>query len=768
MVSRQTRGAGRGSTSLIFLAVAVLAVLTSLSSAYAAEPSFTVRGHGFGHGIGMSQYGAKGMAENRWAYSRILSHFYQGTTLGSLATEPVVRVAIQKSDTAQGFWTVRGNNADIWVDYPKRTNSSGDFASGGYLVLPRGQAFTICPLGSTTHITIRDQSSVVKAVILGDWVHLWERDTTKPRYSGIVQVSHATGPFERPNILYEGSIKLQRSTTSRALLHARNYVYLEDYVQGVVPRESPASWAREALKAQAVAARSYVYAGLSPGSSFDVWCTTSSQVYNGWGQWESSYGNVRHADDPWTTTHEGDWLSDPAVEETRLQVVKYGTTTVKTYFHSTSGGHTEDIDKAWPSATPQPYFQGVPDPYESTSGATYDDWGPWTYTATEVRNKLLSAGISASDLPRTITDMRTAKRGDSGRVMELVLYGGTGETPKTLSGSTAMTRVRNALCAGKDTWFYVDPKSVRVYGSNRYATSAKLSASGFTSAGSVVVASGASFADALAASGLAGTVDAPVLLVTASTAPEDVLAEIRRLGATKAYVVGGTSAVADAVIVKLRTIPVLSAYGRIERISGVDRYETAAKVALRIQSLKGGATLARAIVVSGTSFADAIAAAPLAFRKDLPVLLVNTGGVPASTRNALASIRATQALAVGGEAVIPPAVLAGLGVPSMRIAAGISRYDTAARLADYLVASEGFTWDNVHIASGVSLVDALSAGPYAGRKNGPVLFSQTYAATTYTTSRLATHKGITDHAYILGGHGALNNVVEAQVEQALQ
>lgn len=750
-------------TSVVVLTAVFLLALCAPAF---AEATFTVRGHGFGHGIGMSQYGAKGMAEHGASYSSILSHFYQGTTLGSLATEPIVRVAIQKDDISQGYWTVRGNNADIWVDYPGRSNSTSNFASGGYLVLPKGQAFTVTPLGSTTKITIRDQNSVPKGVITGSWVHLWERDTTKPRYSGLVQIMHATGPFDRQNMLYHGSLKLERGTTSttNTLLHARNYVYLEDYVKCVVPRESPASWATEAIKAQAVAARSYAYVGLKPASSFDMYCTTRSQVYNGWGQWDSVDGSVRHGDNPDTVALEGDWQSDPEVAATKLQLVKYGTTTVMTYFHSSSGGHTEDIDKAWPSSAAQPYYQGVPDPYGTSA---YDDWGPWTYTATEVRSRLLGAGIPAADVPATITDMRVTKRGDSGRVMEIVLYGGVGETPKTLSGSTAMSRVRNAIAGSYDTWFYINAKTARIAGEDRYETSTKLSKAAFSTASSVVIANGSSFADALAASGLAGTVNAPLLLVTNTSAPDGVMAEIRRLGATKAYVIGGGNAISDSVIYQLRTIPVLAPYGQIERISGVDRYDTARKIALKIQSLKGGGPLPRAVIVSGTRFADAVAVSPLAFRKDLPVLLVN-GDVPSSyTVSGLAAIKATQLLVVGGDGVVTPQAVSSLGIPSIRIAAGANRYDTAGKLADYMVASEGFTWDIIQVANGNSLVDALSAGPYAGRWNGPLLYSSVYSVPVETTGRLVLHKGVTDHAYLLGGTFALNNVIEAKVEQSL-
>jgi N-acetylmuramoyl-L-alanine amidase len=245
------------------------------------------------------------------------------------------------------------------------------------------------------------------------------------------------------------------------------------------------------------------------------------------------------------------------------------------------------------------------------------------------------------------------------------------------------------------------------------------------------------------------------------------MAEIERLGATMAYVIGGGNAISDSVIYQLRTIPVLQPYGQIERISGVDRYDTARKIALKIQALKGGVTLPRAVVVSGTRFADAVAVAPMAFKKDLPILLVNEDGAPAATMDALAAIKSSQLLVVGGDGVVPPAVITSMGVPAVRIAAGENRFDTAGKLADYMVASEGFTWDNVHVANGNSLVDALAAGPFAGRRNGPLLYATVYAVPVETGGRLVAHKGVTDHLYLLGGTFALNNVVEAKVEQSL-
>ena len=135
-------------------------------------------------------------------------------------------------------------------------------------------------------------------------------------------------------------------------LRALNVVGLEQYLYGVVPAEMPSTWAPEALKSQAVAARSYALATRQVGAPFDVYSDTRSQMYLG----ISSESPATNA----------------AVDATKGQVLFYKGTVATTYFSSTSGGKTES-SQAW-TGTALPYLVSVSDPYDEIS--PYHDWGP--------------------------------------------------------------------------------------------------------------------------------------------------------------------------------------------------------------------------------------------------------------------------------------------------------------------------------------------------------------------------------------------------------
>src|SRR5262249_1171320 len=134
---------------------------------------------------------------------------------------------------------------------------------------------------------------------------------------------------------------------------AINFVSLEDYVRGVVPKESPTSFPPEALKAQAVAARSYALAVPVHGTSFDQYDDTRSQVYGG-ASAETTKTNQRG-------------------EAAAGQVVTYNGKVPQTFFFSTSGGHTEnnEFSSLGFGQPPVPYLRGVDDPYEATAGSPY-------------------------------------------------------------------------------------------------------------------------------------------------------------------------------------------------------------------------------------------------------------------------------------------------------------------------------------------------------------------------------------------------------------
>src|SRR5205807_1005231 len=135
-----------------------------------------------------------------------------------------------------------------------------------------------------------------------------------------------------------------------------NAIGLDDYVRGVVAAEMPSSWAAQALAAQAVAARTYALTSGVGGSAYQLYPDTRSQEYGG-GAAETAATNA-------------------AVAATRGQIVTYNGSPAITYFFSSSGGYTEDVQYAFPGATQQPWLRGVPDPYD---GAGNDPYHLWVY-----------------------------------------------------------------------------------------------------------------------------------------------------------------------------------------------------------------------------------------------------------------------------------------------------------------------------------------------------------------------------------------------------
>jgi stage II sporulation protein D len=188
-------------------------------------------------------------------------------------------------------------------------------------------------------------------------------------------------------------------------VQAINAVGLEDYVRGVVSAESPPSWPIEALKAQAVAARSYAVttdAGTA-NDGFTQYADTRSQMYKGVA-----------AELPQT---------DAAVAATGDEVVAQNGQAVTTYFFSTSGGHTENVEDSFIGALPKSWLRGVDDPYDSVSPR--HDWGPFTFSQARVQAKL--KGLVRGSF-RGITVLQ---RGASPRIVRAEVNGTNGVTQVT-------------------------------------------------------------------------------------------------------------------------------------------------------------------------------------------------------------------------------------------------------------------------------------------------------------------------------------------------
>jgi stage II sporulation protein D len=365
---------------------------TCFAAPAGSGPLLVFTGHGWGHGVGMSQYGAYGYAQHGWPAEQILSHYYPGTTVG---TAPVSSVRVLLADKKKTL-TLSSDVPFTVRDGLGKTHAlaAGPLSFGATLMLTvDGQA---TPQALTPPLTFRAGAGAPL--------------TLKLPYRGQIQVDVVDGK-----------------------LRAINLVGLEQYLYGVVPSEMPANWSSEALKAQAVAARSYAIATRQVGAPYDVFNDTRSQVYLG-------------------LSHESPATSG-AVDATKAQVLFYGGKVATTFFSSTSGGTTESAAN-W-TGTAVPYLVSVADPYDVLS--PYHDWGPVPVTGKTI--------VSALKLPGPLTDITTTRTA-TGRVGTVDLFA------QTLDLSVAGTKLRGALGL-RSTWFDVGifslapplPNAPVVYGS---------------------------------------------------------------------------------------------------------------------------------------------------------------------------------------------------------------------------------------------------------------------------------------------------------------
>ncbi|MBE0476775.1 MAG: cell wall-binding repeat-containing protein [Coriobacteriia bacterium] len=293
------------------------------------------------------------------------------------------------------------------------------------------------------------------------------------------------------------------------------------------------------------------------------------------------------------------------------------------------------------------------------------------------------------------------------------------------------------------------PVASRLAGADRTKTSVRVSRKSFPNgAQTVVVASGETFPDALVAGPLAVALDAPILLTPRTRLPSALADEIARLGARKAVVVGGGPAVDSSVARRLDSLRGVS----VERIAGRDRYETAAKVAVRLRALSGRPD--RVFVASGEGFADALSAGPLAAAEGAPILLTRPSSLPGVTREAVAASRAGSTLVVGGSAAVSESVLRRL--PSPRRVGGRDRYETSRLLAE-LALAEGFLPLRALAASGASYPDGLAASTLGARLRAPLVLTPPAGRDRQATALLRSLRGELLDLYVIGGEAAVGD-----------
>lgn len=314
--------------------------------------------------------------------------------------------------------------------------------------------------------------------------------------------------------------------------------------------------------------------------------------------------------------------------------------------------------------------------------------------------------------------------------------------------------------------------SERLEGQFRYETAVDVSQETFAGGSTdVVLATGEDYADALAGNGLAGHLNAPVLLTPTDTLYPATLAEIERLGADNVWIMGGTEAISADVEAALD-----AAGYNTERRGGINRIETAVDIAEEIGAANIGDTMTdqrTAIVVRGFNFPDAVSASSAAFAETIPVLLTHSDDLSDSTDAALTDLGIERVLILGGTDAVSAAVeteIEGDGITVDRFA-GDFRYDTAIDFAqDFLMAELGWAQANgsgYDLATGEKFPDALAAGPHAGTNEYPIILTPSETVYQPVATFLAANCEVFDIQVVIGGTAAVaQDVADAHAAAA--
>jgi stage II sporulation protein D len=369
-----------------------LAVLTFLAFAVLAAPAsadYVIDGRGWGHGVGMSQYGAYGYAlEEGRDFRWILGHYYTGTSIGRVATSKIrVRLRRTRVPKVCGATLLRDS-------------------SGRRVRLRDTRVYRLNPMGATGLRVVDASNGRVRA-----------RVVAPVRVLGGTSVClRGTAENGVSNGFYRGTLRLYRDGGASVVV---NDLGLESYLFGVVASEMPSSWATEALKAQAVVARSYALRSRQPDEEYDVFADTRSQMYRG------------IAGEAATAT--------AAVRATRAFAVRYGVEIAQTFFFSTSGGRTAANEEGFGGGLPVPYLRSVDDPYDTLSPVH-----TWTVRLTDKAAAKALKDVRLGDH----SDLVVSSTTPTGRVATLDVVGSDGTA--TISGDDA-----RGLLSLRSTWFTV-------------------------------------------------------------------------------------------------------------------------------------------------------------------------------------------------------------------------------------------------------------------------------------------------------------------------
>lgn len=401
-------------TTTVVLVALLVTLLPAAGAVAETDPTYTFEGSGWGHGVGMSQYGARAQARSGWSADQIINYYYAGVTV-----RPVQQVL------GDGHW-LRAEPAPMWVGLAQNLTSLKFHVHGpgsvGLCKANDGEGE--CP----TQVAVANQAWEFRALGGGACQFFANEAPVGNPGSCRAEIAWLDQPNTRVHL--EGHGEYSRGTIKLRPVgdgfHAVLQIGLEEYLYGL--GEMPSDWHPEALKAQATAARTYAVRqalkygpepALSASRRVQCWCqiydSTVDQAYVGW------YKENEPVDANWVAAvnaSSGLLVTHPQAPES---------TVIIAYYSSSSGGHTDSNVDGFGHSTLLPYTLGLPDPW-SVDPLAENPVAKWKKT---VNASTIAAGLGMD----TVTGVAVTARNPSGSVAQVAIAGTVGGVPTTLTRS---------------------------------------------------------------------------------------------------------------------------------------------------------------------------------------------------------------------------------------------------------------------------------------------------------------------------------------------
>jgi stage II sporulation protein D len=610
----------------------------------------------------------------------------------------------------------------------------------------RGQYF----LEGDTNFTL-DEGQNYKVKLVSNQLILYKNDSEIKRFTSSFSIHPKE--YGEANFItigtkrYLGTIKFE--IEDNKYIRPINTLPLEDYLKGVVPNEMFASWELNALKAQAVAARTYALGKIN--SVIDD--TVLYQSYGGYYWNTSAYQNTNRA-----------------VNETAGEVLRYNGKLISAVYSSSNGGYTESNANYW-GTTAVPYLIAQKDDFDPKSS--------WSFS---LEKQLIDTGNldlvnpnnwwtsvkESTNSPNTINNIKNYIKTKHFPNTDIKLVG----LPSiSFSGKTTGQQATGGKLVVD---FYVknadgsyqresgtqlsENYSRELSGPSRYETSVAIADYGWKAGSEVVVLGRGDIpTDALAGAVLAKKYNSPLLLTQSKQLPVEVLEKIKALNPTtkQVFILGGTAAISDNVVQQLKN----NGYNPV-RIFGDSRYQTSVEIANKIT------TATEAIITSGKSTSpDALSIASYAAKNQIPILLSDVNKLSVDVKNYLKSKGITKVYIIGGDGAISENVIEevkAIGINNVERIFGTDRYATSVEIAKRF----SFDTNNVFFANGTIFVDALPGAVLASMMDAPLLLTKQSEFSTEPEAWLKS-LGIRPMIHYLGGESAISLTTRTEVKRVL-